>query len=134
MVLSKTLKAVVLVIVIALAAFVVYAALTYPRTVVSFPVSFTAGAETKTEQFDVPLLHEQVQVEISIQSGTALWRAEITSENETVWIHANTQTGQTTYMSNWTPTAAGKYNFTFETIGIGSVEATVQVTTKGGFW
>lgn len=134
MALSKTLKAVVLIIVIVIAAFVVYAVLTFPRTVVSFPVSFTAGFDTKTEQFDVPILHGQAQVEISVQSGTAIWHAQITSGNETIWSHTTSQTGQTTYASGWQPISTGTYNFMFGTIGIGSLEATVKVTTKGGFW
>ncbi len=131
---SKTLKGVALIIVIVLAAFVVYAVLTFPRTVVSLPVSLTLGFDTKTEQFDVPILHGQVQVEINVENGTAIWHAQITSGNETIWSYTAGQTGQTTLASDWTPISPGSYNFTFGTIGVGSLQATVKVTTKGGFW
>lgn len=134
MALSRALTAIVLIIVIVLAAFVAYAGLTYPQTVASLQVSFTAGIDTKTAQFDVPLLHGQAQVEISVQSGAAIWHAEITSENEIIWNYTTAQTGQMTYLSDWQPLATGRYNFTFGTVGIQTLEATAKVTTKGGFW
>jgi hypothetical protein len=93
---SRVLKATVLIVVIVVAVFGIYAAVTFPKTVVSFPVSFTIGAETKTEKFDVPWLHGSIQVEIKIQSGTALWYAEITSEDKEIWSHPAVQGGQTT--------------------------------------
>jgi len=41
MAMSKSLKAIVLIVIIVAAVFGVYAAVTFPRTVVNFPVSFT---------------------------------------------------------------------------------------------
>jgi hypothetical protein len=131
---SRILKATVLIVVIVVVVFGIHAAVTLPKTVISFPVSFTIGAETKTEEFDVPWLHGSIQVEIRIQSGTALWSAEITSEDKTIWSHSAAQGGQTTYTGEWTEISAAPYNFTFRTLGIGSLEAEIEVTTKGGFW
>jgi hypothetical protein len=134
MAMSRVLKATMLIVIIVVAVFGIYAAVTYPRTVVSFPVSFTIGAETKTEEFDVSWLHGSIQVEIKVQSGTALWSAEITSGDEKVWSHSAAQGGQTTWTSDWTKMSAAHYNFTFRTLGIGSLEGEIKVTTKGGFW
>lgn len=134
MVMSRVLKAIMLIVIIVVAVFGAYAAVTFPKTVVSFPVSFTIGAETKTEEFDVPWLHGAIQVEIKVQSGTALWSAEITSGDEKIWSHSAAQGGQTTYTSEWMEISAARCNFTFRTLGIGSLEGEIKVTTKGGFW
>ena len=134
MAMSRALKAIVLIVIIVAAAFGVYAAVTFPRTVVSFPVSFTVGAEKEENEFDVPWLHGLLQVEINVQSGTALWSARITSGDEAIWSHTAAQGGQTTYASGWIEISAGRYNFTFRTVGIGSLEGEIKVTTKGGFW
>ncbi len=134
MAMSKALKATVLIVIIVVVAFGVYAAATFPRTAVSFPVSFTVGAEKKEEEFDVPWLHGLAQVEVKVQSGTALWSAKITSGDEAIWSHSATQGGQTTYASEWIEIPAGRCNFTFGTVGIGSLEGEIKVTTKGGFW
>lgn len=131
---SRVPKAIVLIVVILAVVFVIYAAVTFPKTVVSFPVSFTIGAETKTQEFNVPWLHASIQVEIKIQSGTALWSAEITSGDKKIWSHSAAQGGQTTYTSQWTEISTAPYNFTFRTLGIGSLEGEIKVTTKGGFW
>jgi len=64
---SRIPKATVLVVVIVAVVFGIYAAVAFPKTVVSFPVSFTIGAETKTEEFNVQWLHGSIQVEIKIQ-------------------------------------------------------------------
>jgi fatty-acid desaturase len=134
MAMSRVLRATVLIVVIVVAVFSIYAAVTLPKTVVSFPVSFTIGAETKTEGFDVSWLHRSIQVEIKIQSGTALWSAEITSGDKKIWSHSAAQGGQTTYTSEWTQISAAPCNFTFRTLGIGSLDGEIKVTTKGGFW
>jgi hypothetical protein len=134
MAMSRSPKATVLIVVIVAVVFGIYAAVTFPKTVVSFPVAFTIGAETKTEEFNVQWLHGSIQVEIKIQSGTALWSAEITSGDKTIWRHSAAQGGQTTYTSEWTEISAAPYNFTFRTLGIGSLEGEIKVTTKGGFW
>ena len=131
---SETLKMVVLIIVIAATAFSVYAAATYPRTVVSFQVSFTIGADVRREAFEVPVMNDRVQVEIRIESGTSLWYAEIASESEKVWKHPSTQKGQTIYNSEWIELPSGAYNFTFGTVGFGSLQGEIEVTVKGGFW
>lgn len=131
---SKTLKIVLAVVVIVIVVFAAFAALTYPRTVVGFSVSFTVGFDRQEREFDVSILHSVTQVEVKVLSGTALWSAEIESNGETVWEHSTAQGGQTTYTSDWIPLATGRYNITFGTIGLGSLEAEVKVTTKGGFW
>jgi len=131
---SKNMKIILLVAVLAAVVFAVFAALTFPRTVVSFSVAFTIGADRKEKEFDLPLLHGLARVEVTVQSGTALWSAKIESRNEVVWSHSTSQGGQTTYTSEWIPLESGHYNFTFGTIGIGSLEGDIKVTTKGGFW
>ena len=109
-----------------------YLLLTYPRTLVSFPISMTFGVEVEEREFDVPILHSQVQVEVVISSGTSLWTATIDDQNGSLWNHTATQGGQTTYTSEWIPLSPGHYNFTFTTIGIGSLEAEITVESKGG--
>jgi hypothetical protein len=111
-----------------------YAALTYLRVVASFPVSFTIGAESKTVEFDLPLLHDEMQVEVRVTSGTALWTAQVVSGNETVWSHSASQGGQTTYQSEWVSASPVHYKLVFRTIGFGSLEGEVKVSTKGGPW
>lgn len=129
MAVSKALKAIVLIVIIVAAVFGVYAAVTFPRTVVSFPVSFTAGITNKHEEFDVPWLHGLVQVEVKVQSGTAMWFAKITSGDEIIWSHH----GSGDYVDHWIGISPGRYNFTFW-IGGGSLNAEIRVITKGGFW
>ena len=131
---TKKTVIIAVVLIIIVAGLGMYAAVTYPRTAVSFQVSFTVGAETRTEEFEVPLLHELFQVEVEIQSGSALWSAELTSGNNTVWSHSAASGSQTTYTSDWMQIPAGHYNFTFRTIGAGSLDTLIKVTTKGGFW
>jgi len=122
------------IIVVIVAAIGGYAAWTYPRDVVSFPVVFTAGADVTSHPFTIPTLDNQVQVTVTIQSGTALWRAAILSDNSTVWSHTDAQGGMTTYNSGWITLQPGDYNFSFGSLGIGGVNAQVTVTAKGGFW
>lgn len=114
--------------------FVAYLAFTYPRVLVSFTVSFTIGADVKRVEFEVPFLHDYVRVEVYVQSGNALWNAKILSDDEVLWNHAASQGGQTTYTSEWIKLSGGRYNFTFTTAGLGSLEAEVKLTSKGGFW
>jgi hypothetical protein len=128
---AKIVAAAVIVIV-AIAGF--YAALTFPRAVVDFSVSFTVGADRELREFETPMLHNKLQVEITINSGSALWRASIADANGTVWEHSAAQGDQTTYRSEWATLSSGRYNFTFGTIGIGELQANVKVTSKGGFW
>ena len=111
-----------------------YAFWTYPRDVVNFPVAFTAGSDVIKQPFTVPTLDNQVQVTVTVQSGTAIWRASILTDNNTLWSRTATQGGMTTYSSGWMTLQAGNYNFSFGTIGIGGVNAQVTVTAKGGVW
>jgi len=131
---SNTFMVVILIVVLVLVALGVYAAITYPKTVVSFPVSFTIGADMEHREFEVPLSHGQVQIEVTVSSGTALWTATITQKDETIWSHTAHQGDQTTYKSGWIELPSGHYNFTFATAGLGSLEAEIKVTSKGGFW
>jgi len=131
---SKMLIAVVLIAVVVIAAVVAYAALTYPRAVLNFPVSFTIGADVEHKEFNMPFLNNQVQIQVVVNSGTALWAARIESNDTTLWSHSAAQGGQTTYNSGWIALASGNYNFTFSTIGLGTLEADVTVSSKGGFW
>ncbi|MCX8153086.1 MAG: hypothetical protein N3E52_01470 [Candidatus Bathyarchaeota archaeon] len=125
---------------VGLAAFVIvllpvaYSALTYPRGLVDFSVSFTIGADSRHLEFEVPFLHEHVRVEVSVRSGNSLWSAKILSGNDVLWNHTTTQREQTTYSSEWIKLPSGRYNFTFATAGMGSLEAEIKLTSKGGFW
>ena len=121
-------------VVVVLAAVLGYGAWTYPRTVTIIPVSFNFGAESKSVEFDLPPLHDEVQVEVSIKSGAALWTARITSGNASKWTHSASQSGQTSYQSGWVSVSSGHYKFVFGTIGLGSLTGEVKVTTKGGPW
>jgi hypothetical protein len=122
------------IVIIIVAAFAVYAGLTYPRTTVNIPVSFTIGVDSKTAAFDQPFLDDKVQVQIAVQNGAALSRAQILSGDQVIWEHSAAQGEQQSYNSGWIQLPSGSYNFTFGTIGIGSLEATATVTSKGGFW
>jgi len=131
---SRGLKIAVLVIIAIIVAVGIFAVWTYPRTVLSLPVSFTIGLETERREFDVPALHSLVQVQVVVNSGTALWEAKILSQDTEIWSHRATQGEQTTYSSGWMQIASGSYNFTFATIGFGTLNAEITVSTKGGFW
>ena len=131
---SMTIKALLLVTIIVGAFFVAYMAITYPRVIVSFPVSFTIGADVKRVEFEVPFLHSWIKVEVFVSSGTALWTAKILSNDTALWSHTASQSEQTTYSSEWIKISSGYYNFTITTVGIGSLEAEVRITSKGGFW
>jgi ABC-type thiamin/hydroxymethylpyrimidine transport system permease subunit len=131
---SRGLKVAVLVIIVVIAVVGIFAVWTYPRTVLSFPVSLTLGLETERREFGVPALHGLVQVQVIINSGAALWEAKILSQDAELWSHRTTQGAQTTYSSGWMQIASGSYNFTFATIGLGSLNAEITVSSKGGFW
>ena len=131
---AKTIVAVAAVLVVIVAVFAVYAGLTYPRTVVTIPVSFTIGADSTTVSFEQPALADKVQVQVSVQNGAALWRAQILNGDEVVWEHGAGQGEQTSYNSGWLALPSGQYNFTFRMIGVGSLDATVTVSSKGGIW
>jgi len=130
--LLKTL-AIGVVAVLLIAAF--YAALTFPRTVVDFQVSFTVGFDREQREFEVPWLHDKAQVEVAVNNGSSLWRASITNANgDEIWSHSAIQGEQTTYTSEWIALPNAAYNMTFSTIGAGSLEANLKVASKGGIW
>ena len=132
---STLLKALAIVAVAVLLVAAVYAALTFPRTVVDFGVSFTVGFEQEQQGFEVPWLHDKAQVEVAVVNGSSLWRAIITSANgEEVWSHGALQGEQTTYTSEWIALPNAGYNLTFSTIGVGSLDANIKVSSKGGIW
>jgi len=131
---SKTLIAIGAVLIIIIAVFAVYAGVTYPRIVVTIPVSFIIGADSTTMAFEQPVLDDKVQVQVSVQNGAALWQAQILSGDQVIWEHGAGQGEQTNYDSGWLALPSGPYNFTFRTVGIGSLDATVTVSSKGGFW
>jgi len=113
----------------------VYAALTFPRTIVDFQVSFTIGLDREQREFDVPWLHDKAQVEVAVNNGSSLWRATITNANgNEIWSHSALQGEQTTYTSEWIALPNAAYNLTFSTIGVGSLEANLKVASKGGIW
>ena len=116
----------------------VYAALTFPRTIVEFPVSFTLGLDRKQQEFEGPWLHDKAQVEVAISNGTSIWRASISNaQGEEVWHNSEIQGGQTTYHSEWITLPSGQYNFTFSIVGgllESSLDANIKVTSKGGIW
>jgi hypothetical protein len=129
---SLPIKALVITLVAVLIAVAIYAALTFPRTVTDFQVSFI---DREQREFELPWLHDKVQVAVSVTSGSSLWRASITSAiGEEVWSHGTPQGEQQTYTSEWIALPAGAYNITFSTIGLVSLEAEIRVTSKGGIW
>lgn len=131
---TRMLKVIVLIAVVGGASMGVYLFLTYPRSVVNFPVSFTIGAGVERRTFTVPIFHELIQVKVVVNNGNLLWTATILQHGDVLWSHAAHQGGQTTYQSNWIRLPSGDYNFTFATAGIGSLDAEIQVTSKGGLW
>jgi hypothetical protein len=131
---SKTWIVVLMVAALAVTSLGTYAALTFPRSVVSFPVSFTIGAEVEQREFEVPAMHEWVEVQVVVTSGTSLWTAKILVDDDVLWSHTAHQGDQTSYKSGWIKLPSGPYTFKFVTAGLGSLDAAISVTSKGGFW
>jgi hypothetical protein len=134
MVKSKSIMALAAIVIIIVAAFAIYAGVTYPRTTANIPVSFAIGVDSKTAGFDQPFLDDKVQVQVAVQNGAVLWRTQILSGDQVIWEHSAAQGEQQSYNSGWIQLPSGNYNFTFGIIGIGSLDATATVTSKGGFW
>ncbi|MGD6853322.1 MAG: hypothetical protein ACQCN6_14785 [Candidatus Bathyarchaeia archaeon] len=130
----RSVAAVVIIVIIVVAGFAVYLGLTYPRTTVDIPVSFSAGIDSQTASFDQPFLDDKAQITVSVHSGVAVWQAQILSGDQVVWEHTSAQSGQQSFTSDWIDLSSGNYNLTFRLIGAGSLDATVTVTSKGGFW
>ena len=131
---SKPIIALVAIAIIIIAAFALYAGETYPRTTANIPVSFAIAADSKTTAFDQPFLDDKVQVQVTVQNGAALWQAQITRQGNVIWEHSAGQGEQTSYSSGWIELPSGSYNFTFRSVGVGSLNAVASVTSKGGFW
>ncbi|HIJ08341.1 TPA: hypothetical protein HA274_03220 [Candidatus Bathyarchaeota archaeon] len=132
---STLLKIVAIVAVAAVSTVAFFAAMTFPRTIVNLPVSFTVGFEREQRAFEVPWLHDTAQIAVAVSNGTSLWRASITDSNgEEVWSHSALQGEATTFISEWVKLPNSGYNFTFSTIGAGSLNASIKLTSKGGFW
>ena len=132
---APLLKALAIAAVAVLLVAAVYAALTFPRTVVDFQVSFTIGFEQEQRGFEVPWLHDRAQVEVAVVNGSSLWRASITNtKGDEIWSHSAIQGEQTTYTSEWIQLPNAGYNITFSTIGLGSLEANLKVVSKGAIW
>ncbi len=134
MVLSRLTKSLVAIALLLVVAFALYASVTYPRAVVTIAISFTIGAESKTTPLRQQFLNDKVQVEVSVENGAALWKAQILSGDQVVWTHSAAQGEQQNYNSGWIQLSSGSYNFTFGTIAFGSLNAQVTVASKGGFW
>jgi hypothetical protein len=75
-----------------------------------------------------------VQVQVGVQNGASLWRAQILSGDQVIWEHSAAQGEQQSYNSGWIQLPSGNYNFTFGILGIGSLKAMASITSKGGFW
>jgi hypothetical protein len=129
-----TVVAAIVVVVIVVAGFAVYLGLTYPRTTVNIPVSFTAGIDSQNISFEQPLLMDKAQVTVAIQSGAAVWQAQILDGDQVIWEHTAAQAEQESYTSDWNDLPSGSYDFTFRLIGAGPLEATIMVQSKGGIW
>src|SRR4030067_3650824 len=117
----------ILIIIIAIAA---HAAITYPRTTASISVSFTIGADSKTVTLNQPFLDDKAQIQVSVQNGAALWRAQILSGDQVIWEHSAAQGEQLSYNSGWIQLPSGNYNFTFGILGGDSLDAEATVTSK----
>ncbi len=129
----KIIAAVVILVVVVAGTF---AGLTFPRAVVDFSVSFTDGVDSQQQEFEVPFLHDKVQVEVIVTNGSSLWRAFIKNDGAAqLWDHSATQGEQQMYHSDWIPLQSGRYNFTFANLNPNStLDASINVVSKGGFW
>jgi hypothetical protein len=75
--LKTILKINVALVAVLLAIVSILGALTFPREVLTFSISFTIGADVKRELVEVPFMNDRVMVEVMINSGSALWNARI---------------------------------------------------------
>ena len=131
---ARAILSIVAIVILLVAGFAVYAGVTYPRTTADIQVSFTVGADEKIIAFDQPFLDDKAQIQVTVETGAALWRAQILNGDEIIWEHSAAQGEQQSYNSGWILLQSENYNFTFGTIGIGSLDATATVSSKGGFW
>jgi len=127
-------SATVAVVIIIVAIFAIYGSLTYPQTLFKTNVSFAVGTDSKTIIFNQPIYDDKTQVQVTIQNGAVLWRAQILNGTQIVWEHSAAQVEQQSFDSGWISLPSGNYTFTFGTVGVGSLDATATVSAKGGFW
>jgi hypothetical protein len=122
------------IVIIVVAIFAAYAGVTYPKTILTVSVSFTAGADSTTVAFDQPFLNDKFQVQVTAQNNAVLWRVQIMNESYLAWEHMAIEGELQSYMSGWIALPSGSYDFTFTTFGNESLDAVVTVASKGGFW
>jgi hypothetical protein len=114
--------------------FGVYTLMTYPITAISFPVSFTIGADTKHEALEISVLQSHVRIDVVVAMGSTWWTAKIFQDATEVWGHSMTQNDQTVFQSDWIELQPGLYNFTYTAASLAALDLDVTVITKGGFW
>ena len=131
---SKTTLSAIILVVIILLGLSIFAIITYPQVLVNSPIALTLGTDSKNVEFEQPFLNDKLQVQVKIDSGVSLWEAKILDNDTVVWEHSTGQSEKTTFRSDWISLPSGSYNFTFKTIGIGSLGAVVTVSSKGSFW
>ena len=133
---SRTLKIAAIILVAVIVISVAYAAITFPHTIVNFPVAFSVGPDQAKTEFEVPALNDKVQVHVTLSGNSTSWGAAVeTAEGVELWAYRGpSQANQTIYYSAWTTISSGRYNFTFSSIGRESLNAEISITSKGGFW
>ena len=135
---STAVKIIAVVVILVVVVAGTFAGLTFPRAVADFSVSFTDGVDIEQKEFEVPFLHDKVQVEVIVTNGSSLWRTVI--KNDAVaqlWQYTETQGANQTYHSDWIRLESGRYNFTFANLNSNStsaLDASIKVISKGGFW
>lgn len=131
---STAVKVLAALLIVIVAAGAIYAALTYPRVILTIPVSLTVGVDIVNKEFDQSAFSNRVQVQVKVSSGSGLWLARILNGTQVLWEHAASQGEQTNYSSGWIELPSGNYNLTFGTVGFGSLDAQITVSSIGGFW
>lgn len=131
---STAVKVLAALLIVIVAAGAIYAALTYPRVILTIPVSLTVGVDIVNKEFDQSAFSNRVQVQVKVSSGSGLWLARILNGTQVLWEHAAGQGEQTNYSSGWIELPSGNYNLTFGTVGFGSLDAQITVSSIGGFW
>jgi hypothetical protein len=111
-----------------------YTLFTYPSTAISIPMSFTLGADTKQETFEISVLQSQARIDVVVTTGSTWWTAKILQGDAELWSHSMTQNDQTAFQSDWIILSSGSYNFTYTAASLTALALEVTVTTKGGSW
>jgi hypothetical protein len=131
---KKPIVIAVVVLIAIIATVATFLALTQPRTVLSFQVTFSVNGDAANESFEVPAFTDKIQVWVNVSRGDALWSAKILKGETEVFSHQAVQGEQTPYNGGWMTLPQGTYKFNFTTIGLDMLSATIKVTAKGGFW